>query len=65
MSAPRRWHSASTRVLSSLMVLIGVAMLVITLARGRVLAVGVLLGVLFCLVGAGRLYLELRPRGSR
>jgi hypothetical protein len=44
--------------MSTVIVLIGVALLVSTLARGGgPLAVGVLLGVLFVLAGAGRLYL--------
>jgi hypothetical protein len=56
-------RSASTRVLSGLMVLLGLAMVASTIARGGgPLAVGVLVGVLFCGVGAGRIYLE--GRGS-
>ena len=40
------------------MVVIGVAMIVATIARGGgPLAVGVVLGVLFVAAGAGRLYL--------
>ena len=49
-------------MLSTALVLIGVALLVSTLARGGgPLAIGVLLGVLFVAAGAGRLYLA---RGS-
>jgi hypothetical protein len=49
--------------MSTVIVLIGLALLVSTLARGGgPLAVGVLLGVLFVLAGAGRLYLA---RGER
>jgi len=49
--------------MSTLMVLIGVALLVSTLARGGgPLAIGVLLGVLFVAAGAGRLYIA---RGGR
>ena len=56
-------RSASTRVLSGLMVLLGLAMVVSTIARGGgPLAVGVFVGVLFCGVGVGRIYLE--GRGS-
>jgi hypothetical protein len=45
--------------MSTLMVLIGIALLVSTLARGGgPLAIGVLLGVLFVAAGAGRLYLS-------
>jgi hypothetical protein len=65
MPTPRQVHSASTRLFSALMILIGLAMIASTLARGHVLAIGVLLGALFCAVGAGRLYIELRPRGPR
>jgi hypothetical protein len=44
--------------MSVLIVLIGVALLVSTIARGGgPLAVGVLLGLLFVAAGAGRLYL--------
>jgi hypothetical protein len=47
--------------MSTLMVLIGVVLLVSTLARGGgPLAIGVLLGVLFVLAGAGRLYVARR-----
>jgi hypothetical protein len=56
-------HRGATRAMSTVIVLIGVALLVSTLARGGgPLAVGVLLGVLFVLAGAGRLYLA---RGER
>jgi hypothetical protein len=49
--------------MSTLMLLIGVVLLVSTLARGGgPLAIGVLLGVLFVAAGAGRLYIA---RGGR
>ena len=45
-------------VLSALILAIGVAMLAVTIAGGGgPAASGVLLGLLFCAVGAGRLYL--------
>lgn len=54
-------YRGSTRVLSTLMLVLGVAMLVSTLARGGgVLAIGVIMGALFTLAGAGRLYVSLR-----
>jgi hypothetical protein len=63
MSAPRRLHRASTRVLSVLMVLIGVALIVRTLVGGGgAAALGIVLGVLFCAAGGARLYLQERPR---
>jgi hypothetical protein len=54
-------HRASTRTLSVAMVLVGVAMVVSTVARGGgPAALGVLLGALFVGVGVGRLYLMTR-----
>jgi hypothetical protein len=56
-------HQASTRIMSAIMVVIGVAMIVTTIARGGgPLALGILLGTLFVLAGAGRIYLS---RGIR
>jgi hypothetical protein len=58
MPAPREVHRGATRALSAVMVLIGVALLVSTIAQGGgPLALGVLLGVLFVAAGAGRLFL--------
>jgi hypothetical protein len=49
--------------MSAVIVLIGIALLVSTLVRGGgPLAIGVLLGVLFVLAGAGRLYLAREER---
>ena len=51
-----------TRVLSALMVVIGVAIIVRTVvAGGGALSLGLLLGLLFVAAGAGRLYAERRP----
>jgi hypothetical protein len=50
-----------THVLPALMVLIGIALIVRTLAAGGgALAIGIVFGVLFLVAGAGRLYLETR-----
>jgi hypothetical protein len=55
---PRQVHRGATRALSTAMVVIGVVLLISTLARGGgPLAVGVVLGVLFVAAGAARLYL--------
>jgi hypothetical protein len=55
---------ALTRLTSGLMVFIGVAMLVRTIAGGGgPVALGIILGVLFVAAGAGRLYLT-RERGG-
>jgi hypothetical protein len=61
--APRDVHRGATLLLSTVMIVLGVAILVSTLARGGgPLAVGILLGALFVLAGAGRIYIE-RARG--
>ena len=53
--------SGATQVLSTLMVLIGLAIVVRTLAEGGgAIAFGVLVGLLFVAAGAGRLYAERR-----
>jgi hypothetical protein len=54
----RRAYSASTGILSTLLVVLGVAMVVSALARGGgALAFGVVLGVAFVAAGAARLWL--------
>lgn len=59
MPEPRDLHRTATSALSTVMVVIGVGMLVSTIARGGgPLAVGVLLGLLFVAAGAGRLYVS-------
>jgi hypothetical protein len=51
-----------TRVLSALMMVIGVAIIVRTVAGGGgPVALGLVLGLLFVAAGAGRLYAERRP----
>jgi hypothetical protein len=58
----------STRALGGAICVLGVAMVVSTLVRGGgPLALGVILGVAFALLGAARVYLATRPgppRGS-
>ena len=54
-------HRASTLVLSTVMVLIGIALVVVTLVKGGgPLSRGVLFGVVFTLAGPGRLYFTAR-----
>jgi multisubunit Na+/H+ antiporter MnhB subunit len=54
----RRAYSTSTRVLSGIIMLLGVTMVVSALARGGgALALGVVLGTMLALLGAGRLWL--------
>jgi multisubunit Na+/H+ antiporter MnhB subunit len=54
----RRAYVASTRIMSGLLMLVGIAMVVSALARGGgALALGVVLGTMLALLGAGRLWL--------
>lgn len=63
MPDPRQIRRGSTRVFSVLLVILGVAMVASSIARGGgPLAVGVVLGILFCAAGAARLYLLERTR---
>jgi hypothetical protein len=61
MPDPGQIRQSSTRVMSILMLLIGIALLARTIAAGGgVLSSGVLLGLLFVIAGVGRLYLQSR-----
>jgi multisubunit Na+/H+ antiporter MnhB subunit len=54
----RRAYTTSTRVMSALLMVLGLAMVVSALARGGgALALGVVLGTMLALLGAGRLWL--------
>ncbi len=54
-----RAYAASSRVLSGLLMLLGLTMVASAVARGGgALALGVVVGVLFALLGAGRLWLS-------
>jgi len=54
----RRAYVTSTRVLSGIIMLLGVTMVISALARGGgALALGVVLGTMLALLGAGRLWL--------
>ncbi|MCW2967532.1 MAG: hypothetical protein JWM71_1304 [Solirubrobacteraceae bacterium] len=58
---PRDVHRTWTLVMSTLMLFIGIAIVVRTIvAGGGALAVGLIMGVLFVLAGAGRLWVTLR-----
>lgn len=61
MSGLRDVHRRGTALMSTALVLLGIAMIVSTIANGGgPFAIGVLLGLLFGAVGAGRLYLGSR-----
>jgi drug/metabolite transporter (DMT)-like permease len=60
-----RVYHHSTRLLGSAIAVLGVAMVVTTLARGGgPLALGVVLGALFAVLGCARVYLA-GPRRAR
>lgn len=53
-----------TRLFALVILGFGVAIVVVTLVNGGgLLSSGLILGILFCLLGAGRLYLSLRNSG--
>ena len=59
MPTPQDVRRATTPIFSVALILIGIALVVRTLAAGGgALAVGLLLGVLFVAAGAGRLYVS-------
>ena len=61
MPEGRQVHRAYTRVMSILMIVVGIALVVRTLlAGGSPITFGVLIGILFVAAGVGRLYLQLR-----
>ena len=54
----RRAYTTSTRVMNALLMVVGAAMIVSALANGGgALALGVVLGAMLALLGAGRLWL--------
>jgi hypothetical protein len=56
----------STIVLGSVLAVLGVVMIVSTLARGGgALTIGVLVGVAFTILGSARVYLAVGPRSHR
>lgn len=61
MASPERIYRGSVRAFSLVFVVLGLVLLVATLANGGgPLSVGVLLGVAFLAVGAGRLWIASR-----
>ncbi len=61
MASPERFYRGSIRAISILMIALGLAILLSTLVNGGgPLSVGVLIGVAFIAVGAGRLWVSAR-----
>jgi multisubunit Na+/H+ antiporter MnhB subunit len=64
MPAPDEVYRGATRVFAIVILGFGIAIVIITLAAGGgPLSAGLLIGLLFTALGAGRLYLALRGRG--
>lgn len=61
MASPERIYRGSVRTLSAVFIALGLAILVNTLANGGgPLSLGMLLGLAFVAVGAGRLWIAAR-----
>ncbi|MSO42238.1 MAG: hypothetical protein EXQ70_10170 [Solirubrobacterales bacterium] len=59
--SPQEGYQLAVRIFAVTIIGVGVAMVIVTLARGGgPLAVGVLFGLIFMALGAGRLYISLR-----
>ena len=64
MSGSRGIGPGFTRVFACVIVALGVAMIVRTVAAGgEPLSFGIIIGVLFVAIGLGRLYLSVRTSG--
>ena len=64
MTSPERVYAGSVRILSVVMLGLGAAILIKTIASGGgPLSIGVLLGIVFMAVGVGRLWLASRMGG--
>ena len=60
---PDQLYRAVTRIFSVIIIGFGIAILVVTLARGATVgSAGIWLGLLFCAIGIARLYIALRSR---
>jgi hypothetical protein len=61
MSSPERIYHGSIRAFSFVFIVLGLVILVTTLAAGGgPLSIGTLLGVIFIAIGAGRLWIATR-----
>ena len=64
MPAPDEVYRGVTRIFSIVILGFGLAIIIVTLVEGGgPLSTGLVIGVLFSALGAGRLYLALRGRG--
>jgi len=58
---PDEVYRGVTRVFAAIILLFGLTIVIVTIAHGGgVASFGVLIGILFCVLGTARLYLSLR-----
>lgn len=63
MTPGEQLYRAVTRIFSVIIIGFGMAILIVTFARGATIgSSGIWIGVLFCAVGGARLYIALRSR---
>ena len=63
MSKQQQLRRSYTRLMSVILIVLGIVLVIRTIsAGGGPAAAGVLLGILFVVAGAGRLYLQYRGR---
>jgi hypothetical protein len=64
VAQPDEVYRGVTRLFALVILGFGIAIVVVTIANGGgVLSTGILIGILFTLLGAGRLYISLRKTG--
>lgn len=64
MPAPDEVYRGVTRLFALIILGFGLAIIVVTLAHGGgITSTGLLIGIIFSLLGAGRLYLAVRKQG--
>jgi hypothetical protein len=61
---PDEVYRGVTRLFAVIIMAFGLTIVVVTIAHGGgVTSFGILIGILFCVLGAGRLYLSVRKDG--
>jgi hypothetical protein len=61
---PDEVYRGVTRLFGAIILAFGVTIVIVTIAHGGgVTSFGILIGILFCVLGAGRLYLAVRKDG--
>jgi hypothetical protein len=61
---PDEVYRGVTRLFGAIILAFGLTIVIVTIAHGGgVTSFGILIGILFCVLGAGRLYLAIRKDG--